>query len=76
MQRALADAEQLRRRVHALSIIVQHTAAWHRERALETGAEEGALGGVEEEPAPEPEPEAAPEPGAAPEPRAPPALLQ
>lgn len=44
MQRVQEEADTLRRRLHALAIIVQHTAAWHRERALETGDEEGALG--------------------------------
>ena len=44
MQRVQEEADTLRRRLHALAIIVQHTAAWHRELSLETDDEDGALG--------------------------------
>ena len=51
MQRVQEEADTLRRRLHALAVIVQHTAAWHRERALETGDEEGAPASADDAPA-------------------------
>ena len=67
MQRVQEEADTLRRRLHALAIIVQHTASWHRELSLETGDEsndEGALGAQRSDARAEGSP------------RAPPALLQ
>ena len=74
MQRVQEEADTLRRRLHALAVIVQHTAAWHRERALETGDEEGAPASADDAPASADDAPASADDRAAGSPRAPAAL--